>query len=217
MGRMGNLVVFAREPRLGRVKRRLAHDIGGVPATFWYRRQVAALLHRLRRGPWNRNLFVEPPTAVFTKAWPSGWALKGQTRGNIGYRMHRALVSFPHGPVVLIGSDIPGVGHPHIQSAFRALRRADLVIGPALDGGFWLIGTSGRRQPPVLDPVRWSTEHALTDTLACLGKRNRVVLLETLRDVDRGTDLYDERPWFSCSSNRGIISTKLQGLNRISS
>ena len=194
MVNMGNLVVFAREPRLGRVKRRLATDIGSVPAIFWYRRQVDALLRRLHRGPWNRNLFVEPPTAVFTNLWPRGWTLKGQTHGNIGRRMHRALVSFPHGPVVLIGSDIPGVSQHHIQSAFRALGRADLVIGPAQDGGFWLIGTSGRGLPPILEPVRWSTEHSLSDTLACLGKRNRVILLETLRDVDNAADLQGVRP-----------------------
>jgi hypothetical protein len=91
----------------------------------------------------------------------------------------------PAGPAVLIGGDIPAVGPRHIAAAFEALGRAEAVFGPAADGGFWLVGFArrGRRLDPFTG-VRWSSAHALADTLARLPKDARVALAETLEDVD---------------------------------
>jgi glycosyltransferase A (GT-A) superfamily protein (DUF2064 family) len=103
--------------------------------------------------------------------------------------MQRLFDRAPPGPLVLIGTDIPGITPAHIAAAFRLLGRHDAVFGPAADGGYWLVGL--RRRPCVLRPfrgVRWSTQHALADTLANLRSRS-VAHLPTLADVDTPADL----------------------------
>jgi glycosyltransferase A (GT-A) superfamily protein (DUF2064 family) len=109
-----------------------------------------------------------------------------QGRGDLGQRMQRALGRYRR--VVLIGSDIPAVQTSDIAAAFRALGRAHCVFGPAEDGGYWLVGVGPRRPPRLFAAVRWSTNHALADTLRnCAGYR--VALLRRLRDVDTAADL----------------------------
>lgn len=102
--------------------------------------------------------------------------------------MERALRRFG-GQTVIVGSDIPALAASHVAQAFAALDRADLVFGPAGDGGYWLVGArnaaAARR---LFQSVRWSGPHALADTLANAGDR-RVVLLQTLEDVDEVADL----------------------------
>jgi len=185
-----HLIVFAKEPRLGRAKRRLAAEIGPVAAIAWYRNQLFRTLRVLgRRRGWTRHLFVDPPTARRSTLWPRGWEPRAQCPGDLGRRMRHALLSPPTGPVVLVGSDIPGVTPRHIEAAFKALGRADLVLGPATDGGYWLIGVRRLRQPPDFGRVRWSSEHALADTIAGFGKGCRVALIDRLSDVDQAADL----------------------------
>jgi glycosyltransferase A (GT-A) superfamily protein (DUF2064 family) len=100
--------------------------------------------------------------------------------------MERALAPFPR--VILIGSDIPGLGPADIAAGFRALGRADAVFGPALDGGYWLVGFGPRRPHKPFAQVRWSSRHALADTLANF-RHHRVALLPPKRDVDSAEDL----------------------------
>jgi glycosyltransferase A (GT-A) superfamily protein (DUF2064 family) len=90
---------------------------------------------------------------------------------------------------VIVGTDIPALGADQVARAFAELGRADWVFGPAEDGGYWLIGA--RRRPALRLPfagVRWSTRHALADTLANL-RGARPAFLEVLRDVDEAADL----------------------------
>jgi hypothetical protein len=104
--------------------------------------------------------------------------------------MGRALRSLPPGPAVIVGTDVPDISAAHLAAAFRALGRHDAVFGPAGDGGYWLVGL--KRSPRIAEifaNVRWSTEHALADTLANLPPGFRVALLDTLNDVDNGEDL----------------------------
>jgi uncharacterized protein len=190
MSRRHHLVIFAREPRVGRVKRRLSKGLGTVAATYWYRRQLSGLLRRLGGAKaWRNHLFVTPGIARHARIWPRGWIIHAQVTGDLGKRMHHALSRLGPGSVVLVGSDIPDIELHHIQAAFRALGRADMVLGPAADGGYWLVGTRGRRAPPPFGPIRWSSEHALADTIAGFPVKTTVSLLETLRDVDEARDL----------------------------
>jgi uncharacterized protein len=88
---------------------------------------------------------------------------------------------------VLIGTDIPALGPHHIAEAFRLLGRHDVVFGPAMDGGFWLVGA--RRSPclpPLFSAVRWSGPHALEDVLANLPRQVSVGFAARLEDVDDG-------------------------------
>lgn len=177
------LIVFARAPRLGAVKRRLARGIGARAALRFYRTQLAALLAELSRDTrWTTVVAATPDRA----RWPCRVAKAPQGRGDLGQRMARALA--PHRRAVIVGSDIPGVTRGDIAAAFRALGRAQAVFGPAEDGGYWLVGLGPRRPATPFADVRWSTEHALSDTLANFRGR-RVALLRRLRDVDTAEDL----------------------------
>jgi glycosyltransferase A (GT-A) superfamily protein (DUF2064 family) len=98
--------------------------------------------------------------------------------------MQRIFDVCGHGPLIIVGTDIPFVTRETVARAFRQLRGADAVFGPAEDGGYWLVGL--RRRPRTLSPfenVRWSSPHALADTLANLRGRN-VAFAETLFDID---------------------------------
>jgi hypothetical protein len=186
------LILFARPPRLGRVKRRLARDVGDVAAWRWYRRQLGSLLRRLGRDPRWRSVLAL--SADGRPAWPArsskGWFIAAQAGPDLGRRMARAFGRDRCGPRVLVGSDIPDVRPDHVAAAIRALGRAEVVLGPALDGGFWLVALRRpARAVPLFRGVRWSTSHALADVLANLDRRDRVAVLSPLRDVDSGADL----------------------------
>ncbi len=111
-----------------------------------------------------------------------------QGNGDLGKRMQGVFDSLPPGPVVIVGSDIPGIRPSHITEAFRLLGGADAVLGPAPDGGYWLVGL--KRSPGRLLPfegVPWSTERALARTRANLEGRT-VALTSVLCDVDTVED-----------------------------
>jgi rSAM/selenodomain-associated transferase 1 len=180
------LIVFARAPVRGQVKRRLACGIGAGAALAFYRRALATVLRRVARDRrWRTVLAVTPDRAVGNgRRWPGTCPRVGQGRGDLGLRMARSLRGAVAGPVCLIGADIPDIEPAHIWRAFRALAAADLVFGPAEDGGYWLIGCRGRPLPR--DPfatVRWSGPHALADTLARF-KGRRIAFADRLADVD---------------------------------
>jgi uncharacterized protein len=176
---------MAKVPVVGGTKTRLAHEIGTGAATRFARQATAALLQRVTRDPrWQTILAVAPDAAVASRCWPSGIVRVRQGRGDLGQRMQRIMARMPPGPVVIVGTDIPGITPALIAAAFRRLGRNDAVFGPAEDGGYWLVGM--RRRPRLLRPftdVRWSSEHALADTLANLEGRT-VAFLATLNDVD---------------------------------
>jgi uncharacterized protein len=183
------LAIFGKVPRLGQVKRRLAREIGDVAAWRFQHALLTALLRRLASDSrWRTTLWLTPDRLAHGGGIRvKGIALRAQGGGDLGARMRRAFLVRTKGPVVLVGSDIPALGEAQIRRAFAALGRNDLVIGPASDGGYWLIASARRRgRMPVLAPVRWSTKHALADTRARFDKRHRVALLETLDDVDDG-------------------------------
>jgi uncharacterized protein len=183
-----HLVIFARTPRLGRVKSRLAAGIGGLAALRFYRQAIDVLLRRLARDRrWRCHLAVTPDRDV--GRWPRlpvGLSRHRQGDGDLGRRMARVFRSLPAGPAIIIGSDITAITPAHIAAAFRALGRHDAVLGPAADGGYWLIGL--RRSPrvphPLLRGVRWSSEHALCDTVAGLPRGMSVAFADALEDID---------------------------------
>lgn len=196
------LVIFAKAPRVGAVKTRLARDIGAVAAAM-LARDLAARSLRLGADPrWTTRLAVTPDDACALPLWPPALPRMGQGPGDLGQRMRRALAAGAPAPTVLVGSDIPALAPDHIAAAFRALGSADLVFGPAEDGGFWLVGLCHRRPPPrrLFHHVRWSSEHALADTLAGLDGWHRVALLDRLHDLDTVDDL---RRWRQGSNKEG--------------
>ncbi|WP_170383861.1 TIGR04282 family arsenosugar biosynthesis glycosyltransferase [Ruegeria atlantica] len=185
------LVIMVKEPRPGRVKTRLGRDIGMVGAAWWFRHQTRSLIRRLRDPRWQIVLAVSPDREGLTsRIWPVDLPRAAQGHGDLGDRMGRMLRGMPKGPVCLIGADIPGITRGHIAQAFGVLGQAQMVFGPAPDGGYWLVGAQRYSALPsnLFSDVRWSTEHALTDTLTSIPDC-RVALLDQLRDVDTVADL----------------------------
>lgn len=183
------LFIMAKAPRMGLAKTRLARRIGRARA-WRINRGLHGLTLRAALGDprWRPVLAAAPATDVaarFGGLWPAGLARTGQGRGDLGDRMGRLMRSAAPAPVVFIGTDCPGLIRADLAAAVRALRRADAVVGPAEDGGYWLLGLrSGLRPRPPFAGVRWSGPHACADTLANLGPAARLVRLRRLADLD---------------------------------
>lgn len=180
---------MVKEPRAGRVKTRLARDIGAVRAAWWFRHRVSALLRDVQSPKWQTILSVAPDTALTSRALPLLPRI-AQGPGDLGERMARIFRCLPPGPVLIVGADIPGITAAHVAAGFAALGSADAVFGPATDGGYWAVGLKRARAIPnsLFRNVRWSTEHALTDTLASIPAM-KVDFLPSLQDVDTASDL----------------------------
>ena len=180
------VIVFARAPRLGTVKRRLARDIGDRAALRFHVATLTSLVRDLRRA---KRFAVVVAVTPDRGHLPFRCAAIPQGRGGLGDRMSRVLRRFRR--VVLVGSDIPDATASDVRMAFRALGTADAVFGPAADGGYWLIGLGPRRPADLFGASRWSTEHALSDTLVQF-RHHRVGFIRMLSDVDNKYD-YDLR------------------------
>ena len=180
-------ILFARAPRLGRVKRRLAADIGARAALRFHAETLRRLLWALARERRFRTVLALTPDRAFLRA-PPGVARIGQGRGDLGTRMARAIGRFPRRRVVLLGSDIPEAGAADVIAALGALGRARAVFGPAADGGFWLVGFGPLRIAAPFRGVRWSVPRTLADALVRQRGR-KVAFVRTLSDVDRAADL----------------------------
>lgn len=183
------LLVFLKSPRPGFVKTRLAGRIGAESACEVYRNLAADLLKRLKDYP-NVELRISPDDAAASHSdWllRDCWRCQGQGGGDLGRRLTRAFgESFAAGwcKVMAIGSDCPYVKPTHLRGGFERLISASAVLGPALDGGYWLIGMN-RYLPSLFEGISWSGAQVLEQTLqraAALGVQ--AAILETLEDVD---------------------------------
>jgi rSAM/selenodomain-associated transferase 1 len=179
-------IVFARAPRLGAVKRRLARGIGDRAALRFHRATLFRLLRALAADRRFDTVLAITPDAARLRL-PARVGRIGQGHGDLGQRMHNALRRYPRGRAAIVGSDIPAAGPADLAAAFRALGRAAAVFGPAPDGGYWLVGLGPRRPSRPFARVRWSTAHALADTLANFRAR-RVAMLRPLSDVDSAAE-----------------------------
>ncbi len=183
-----SLLIFAKAPRMGFSKTRLAAGIGTARAWRIKRCLDNFTCQTALGSAWHVKLAVAPDRDVnssFGGTWPTGIDRIAQGKGNLGDRMSRAFRAHNYGPVCIIGSDLPDLRRADIADAFVALRRHDVVFGPATDGGYWLIGMTARMARRAnLNNVRWSSVHTLADTLACLPIGARVGFLRELEDVD---------------------------------
>lgn len=173
------LLIFARAPAIGVGKTRLAREVGRVEAWRTYRDMSAALVRRLRDPRWRLVVRIAPDRA----GWP-GATTEPQGPGGLGERLERAIRAHGRrGPVAVVGTDAPDVTRERVWLAFRAARRTGAAIGPAADGGFWILTLGPERARRGAFPgVRWSSDQACADTISALG--GRVARLDVLTDVD---------------------------------
>jgi len=195
------LILFGRYPVPGRTKTRLIPALGPVGAAELQRRLTQkSLATALQSGlPASSVEFCwTGGSASQIKQWlgPAGIGFIPQVGDNLGTRMRNALQAASdrgNRPVVLVGTDIPAITAQHLNAAFEALRRHDLVLGPSRDGGYWLIGAN--RPVDVFQGIQWSRSDVLARTLAQAGRQGLTVArLETLNDIDTEADLVSWRP-----------------------
>jgi rSAM/selenodomain-associated transferase 1 len=184
---------MAKQPRIGRVKTRLGAGIGAMEATRAYRVILAETLRSLSADlRWQTWVAVSSVHELHANVWPQNVHLVDQGTGDLGERMQRMFDTLPGGPVLIIGSDIPNIARNDIAQGFAALGDHDAVFGPAPDGGYWLVGQARKRRViSLFDNVRWSTEHALSDTMNNLNGAS-ATMLRQLADVD---DAASYRDW----------------------
>ena len=194
------VIVFCKAPRPGFVKTRVAARLGPDVACSAYRELVESVLSRIAQIEWVQLRHTPDDSRGEIARWKRRptWELQPQGAGDLGARLVRAFrEEFEAGTdrVVIIGTDSPEVLEADIREALHALRRKDLVVGPALDGGYWLIGLS-EAHPSLFAGIDWSTPAVLEQTLyRAKAERMDVHLLRVLADIDTAEDFaaYQER------------------------
>ncbi len=194
------LVVFLKHPQPGAVKTRLAAAIGPDAAAGLYRALVEHVLEATTPmpGDYERLVFFDPPESLpeMRDRLP-GVRLMAQSGHDLGARLADAFGrAFARGArrVAIVGTDAPGVSRATVREALSALDAADVVIGPADDGGYYLIALRAPR-PELFAGIRWSTPSVREQTLARAAAAGLSVReLKHLRDVDTLEDLRAEWP-----------------------
>ena len=192
---VGAVGVFAKAPTPGRVKTRLAADVGATRAARIYRTLGRSIVDGLRGGAFGLVVYVDPPDEPAFRAvrdWLGpGLKLRPQSDGDLGRRMCDALEELLEETdrALLVGTDTPGIDREIAQAALDALAEHDLVVGPSTDGGYYLIGMS-RPLPALFEDVAWSTGDVLPETLKKAEKMGLTLyLMDTKTDVDTVADL----------------------------
>ena len=185
------IIVFVKAPRPGFVKTRLAGAIGDEEACEAYRRLTETVLARLTSLPHVEIRFTPDDAKDEIIAWlHKGWVAAPQGEGDLGQRMHRAFME-ADGAAIIIGSDCPYLEPSDIETAAKALQTHDMVLGPAADGGYWLIGLTAPH-PALFEGIHWGTDTVLAETLANAESINlSSQLLRELIDVDSVNDWKD--------------------------
>jgi len=190
------LLFFMKSPEAGEVKSRLACVIGDEPAANLYRDFITQMLSTLRRGDFPFYICFYPNNALKgLKEWLGDQHHYIPQKGkDLGERMSNAFrKAFDTGfkRVVLVGSDIPDLPLEVIEEAFISLKEGDATIGPAYDGGYYLIGFKEKTfSPQVFEGLAWSTATVFAETMKVLKQFDqRVHTLKLLRDIDTIEDL----------------------------
>lgn len=174
------LIIMAKAPIMGRAKTRLAKDIGAAHAKRIYRAMMGEVIRATSDPRWDTVLAVTPTSLMGKVPDWRGRPQIPQASGSLSPRL--AAVFARKGKVICIGTDCPDVNAGDIAAGFDAIGRGRHVLGPADDGGFWLIGTQGPVRADLFENVRWSHAQTLADMQARFD--GRVTKLRTLIDVD---------------------------------
>lgn len=193
------LIIFVKAPRAGFVKTRLAATVGSETALETYETLVEIITTNLR-SVRNVDLHFAPADAGQEVArWlQDGWTSSPQTDGDLGKKLKAAFrQAFDQGfeRVLIIGSDCPYVEPADISAAESELEKNDVVLGPATDGGYWLVGLKVLASE-LFENINWSTESVLQETLSqAKSAKLTVGQIRELSDVDNVADLMRFHEW----------------------
>ena len=196
------LIVMARWPAPGRCKRRLAQELGAARAVQIQARLIVHTLAAAREARQGQGLelvlAVEGLGSRAARRWGQAHGADRtvlQGRGALGLRMQRQFQRAARegaSQMVLIGSDLPQLEASDLSAAFTVLGQRRGVLGPALDGGYWLIGLR-RPEPELLAGIDWGSALVLEQTVAAMARRGlEPGLLSRRGDLDWARDLL---PW----------------------
>jgi rSAM/selenodomain-associated transferase 1 len=202
------LAVFVKTPDPGRVKTRLAHEIGPEEAAALYHRLGRAVVSQCGADDHHTVVWFAPSEGeAAVRSWLSGLGVAefvAQRSGGLGARLAGTFARHFRegaGRVVVIGSDCPDVDRVVVQRAFETLERHALVLGPSEDGGFYLIGLTAPA-PGLFRRVAWSTPAVLEQTVRNARRLGlEPALLPVLRDIDTIEDAL-ALGWLSPSASR---------------
>jgi len=186
------LIVFVKAPRPGTVKTRLARTIGAPAAGAAYNHLVETLLNQLQGLSGVELCFSPDDAGSEIQHWlKERWISSPQGGGDLGQRLQSAFQRAFHAGakrVAIIGSDCPAIGVEDIREAWSGLAIHDVVLGPATDGGYWLIGLR-QLEPGLFRGVPWSTKEVFAETIRRVEHAGLSVrLLRELADVDTDRD-----------------------------
>ncbi|MEW4923757.1 TIGR04282 family arsenosugar biosynthesis glycosyltransferase [Algibacter sp. 2305UL17-15] len=183
------VIVFVKNIKLGKVKTRLAKTIGNQGAFEVYSELVKITEKATTEIEADKRIYFSD--AILDTKW-NGFEKFIQEGEDLGIRMKNAFIKgFADGyeRIVLIGSDLPDINATHINNGLKALHHSETVFGPAVDGGYYLIGLS-KVYDCIFDNKPWSQSSLLEETLQQLEKNNiSFKTLETLNDIDTFEDL----------------------------
>ncbi|MFT6747867.1 MAG: rSAM/selenodomain-associated transferase 1 [Glaciecola sp.] len=184
------LVIFAKNPVLGKVKTRLAATVGNEKALEVYKELLSYTCNISCKVNAEKTVFysdIIEESDLWDKA---GFNQAIQLGENLGQRMFTALKNtLKDNKVVIIGTDCKELTSDIVDQAFKALDFVDVVIGPALDGGYYLIGMKSLEENLFTD-IPWSTSGVLEQTVSKMNKNQlSFLLLKTLSDIDTEEDL----------------------------
>ena len=194
------LLIFAKNIQYGKVKTRLASTIGNEQALFVYQKLIEHTIAITKKI--NADKIVYYSNSIVEKdEWENNiYQKKLQSGNNLGERMKNAFKSsFTAGyqKVIIIGTDCFELNEGLISIAFERLNDDDIVLGPAKDGGYYLLGMK-KFYPSLFENIEWSSEKVLKQTLTSAMRLNlSVFLLPQLSDIDREADLKDYSALFT--------------------
>jgi len=188
------LIIFTRNPEPGKVKTRLAKDVGDITAFKIYNFLLEHTVSVTRNLAVSKEVYYSgaiPQNDIWEKEI---FTKKLQQGEGLGKRMKDAFEEgFKNGykNIIIIGSDLYDLQREDLEKAFQLLQDKDAVIGPATDGGYYLLGMN-QLFPAVFEDKEWGTSSVLEDTLKDLKGKN-IALLEARNDVDYYSDIKDHK------------------------
>lgn len=179
------LFVFVRNPELGKVKTRLAATIGEQKALEIYTFLLNHIKNTTQNLPYDKAVFYSEEIQCHDIWDPENYQKYVQKGTDLGLKMQQAFTTiFNKGykKAVIVGSDLPDLQEKHIVEAFQQLDNNDVVLGPAKDGGYYLLGMK-KMHSKIFQNKNWGTDSVRAETVKDLEKVS-VHLLAELRDVD---------------------------------
>ena len=199
------LLIFTRYPREGDVKTRLIPLLGKTGACTLHQEMTMHTLNQLGSYPY-LQVWYDGHCEKSMQDWLGAeYSYKRQPAGGLGEKMlyaFRKVFAKGEDKAILVGTDCPGINISHIEKAYSKLDLADVVIGPAEDGGYYLIGMK-QADSRLFSGIHWGTDQVCEATV----ERARLAgldtaFLETLADVDRPEDIHVWHQFRDCSSGK---------------